>query len=73
MFPTMAFQLAYDALNRWRVERADVEYVHILHIAATIMESTMDSALTLLLRAAILSTTPRSRTWPTQLHRWGWC
>ena len=27
MFPTMTFRLAYDALKRWRGERADVEYV----------------------------------------------
>ena len=35
MFPTMTFRLAYDALKRWRGERADVEYVRILHLAAT--------------------------------------
>ena len=29
MFPTMTFRLAYDALKRWRGERADVEYVRI--------------------------------------------
>ena len=51
MFPTMIFRLAYDALQRWRGERADVEYVRILHLAATTMESTVDSALTLLLEA----------------------
>ena len=49
MFPTMSYRLAYDALKRWRGERADVEYVRILHLAATTMESTVDSALTLLL------------------------
>ena len=51
MFPTMTFRLAYDALKRWRGERADVEYVRILHLAATTMESTVDSALALLLKA----------------------
>ena len=51
MFPTMTFRLAYDALKRWRGERADVEYVRILHLAATTMESTVDSALALLLEA----------------------
>ena len=30
MFPTMTFRLSYDALKRWRGERADVEYVRIL-------------------------------------------
>ena len=49
MFPTMTFRLAYDALRKWRGERADVEYVRILHLAATTMECTVDSALALLL------------------------
>ena len=53
MFPTMTFRLAYDALKRWRGERADVEYVRILHLAATTMESTVDSALALLLEAGV--------------------
>ena len=51
MFPTLTFRLAYDALREWRGERADVEYVRILHLAATTMESTVDSALGLLLEA----------------------
>ena len=51
MFPTMTFRMAYDALKRWRGERADVEYVRILHLAAITMESTVDSALALLLEA----------------------
>ena len=51
MFPTLTFRLAYDALREWRGERADVEYVCILHLAATTMESTVDSALALLLEA----------------------
>ena len=51
MFPTMTFRLAYDALRDWGGERADVEYVRILHLAATTMESMVDSALTLLLEA----------------------
>ena len=51
MFPTLTFRLTYDALREWRGERADVEYVRILHLAATTMESTVDSALGLLLEA----------------------
>ena len=47
----MTFRLAYDALRDWRGERADVEYVRILHLAATTMESMVDSALALLLEA----------------------
>ena len=52
MFPTMTFRLAYDELREWRGERADVEYVRILHLAATTMESTVDSALVLVLEAS---------------------
>ena len=37
--------------QEWRGERADVEYVRILHLAATTMEATVDSALSLLLEA----------------------
>ena len=51
MFPTGAFRLAYDALREWRGERADVDYVRILHLAATTMESEVDRALGLLLEA----------------------
>ena len=47
LFPTRHFRLAYDALR----ERADVEYVRILHLAGTTMEATVDSALSLLLEA----------------------
>ena len=50
MFPTPTFRLAYDALRRWRGERADVEYVRILHLAATTMESDVDRVLVGLLR-----------------------
>ena len=49
LFPTLHFRLAYDALRGWRRERADVEYVRILHLAATTMEANVDSALSLLL------------------------
>ena len=45
MFPTPTFRLAYDALCEWRGERADVEYVRILHLAATTMESKVEAAL----------------------------
>ena len=47
----MHFRLAYDALREWRGERADVEYVRILRLAATTMKATVDSALSLLLEA----------------------
>ena len=53
------------ALRQWRGERADVEYVRILHLAATTMEATVDSALSLLLEAGENSTTGRCGTWPS--------
>ena len=53
MFPTRTFRLAYDALCGWRGERADVEYVRILHLAATTMESKVDRALSRLLESGL--------------------
>ena len=49
LLPTMHFRITYDALREWRGERADVEYVRVLHLAAQTMEATVDSALSLLL------------------------
>jgi hypothetical protein len=49
LFPTETFKLSYDALRGWKGERADVEYVRILHLAATTMESEVDRTLALLL------------------------
>ena len=54
MFPTHTFRLAYDALCGWRGERADVEYVRILHLAATTMESKVDRALSQLLESGLI-------------------
>ena len=34
LFPTRHFRLTYDMLKQWRGERAGVEYVRILHLAA---------------------------------------
>ncbi|MCE2458923.1 MAG: hypothetical protein J4G14_14110 [Dehalococcoidia bacterium] len=53
MFPTRTFKLAYDALCGWKGERADVEYVRILHVAATTMESKVDGALARLLGSGL--------------------
>ena len=49
LFPSATFRRAYDALRRWRGERADVEYVRILHLAASRMESVVEVALQTLL------------------------
>ena len=49
LFPTLVFRRTYDALKSNRGDRADVEYVRVLHLAASTMESTVESALTALL------------------------
>ena len=49
LFPTQTFKQAYDAIHRWRGDRADVEYVRILYMAATTLESEVDHALSILL------------------------
>jgi hypothetical protein len=50
LFPTLVFRQAYDAL-RHRTERADVEYVRILHLAASTMECRVEQALETLLQS----------------------
>ena len=49
LFPTLAFRQAYDALVDARGERADVEYVRILHLAASTMQTDVEAALVALL------------------------
>jgi transposase len=49
LFPSLVFRHAYDALVRWRGERADVEYVRILHLAASTMQRDVEAALSELL------------------------
>lgn len=48
LFPSVVFRKAYDAL-RGRTERADIEYVRILHLAASTMECRVEAALATLL------------------------
>jgi hypothetical protein len=45
LLPTETFKVAYDALRQWRGDRADVDYVRILHLAATTLEANVDRAL----------------------------
>jgi Mu transposase-like protein len=45
LFPRLVFRQAYDALRRWSGERADAEYVKILHLAASTRESEVAEAL----------------------------
>jgi hypothetical protein len=49
LFPSTTFREAYDALIRFKGERADIDYVRILHLAASTMESSVEAALRLLL------------------------
>ena len=49
LFPTLTFRQAYDALVTWHGDRADVEYVRLLHLAATGSEGAVGQALTSLL------------------------
>jgi hypothetical protein len=49
LFPSETFRRTYDALCRWRGERADVEYVRVLHLAASTLEATVERALAALL------------------------
>jgi len=60
LFPSLTFRRAYDALREALVERqADIDYVRILHLAASTMECDVEAALTLLLDASDL---PRADT-----------
>jgi hypothetical protein len=51
LFPSLTFRRAYDSLVSRRGDRADVEYVRILHLAASTMESLVEAALVGLLEA----------------------
>jgi len=53
MFPSHTFRLAYDAMVGWKGERADVDYVRILHLAATTMEADVERALRRLLQCRV--------------------
>ena len=53
MFPSHTFRLAYDAMRGWKGERADVDYVRILHLAATTMECEVERALRRLLESRV--------------------
>jgi hypothetical protein len=49
LFPTLVFRRAYDALTSTHGDRADIEYVRVLHLAASTMECTVEAALVQLL------------------------
>ena len=45
LFPTLTFRRAYDALVERLGSRADLEYVRILHLAASTSETGVEAAL----------------------------
>lgn len=49
LFPSLTFRQAYDALKQGRPERADKEYLSILHLAAMNSEQDVEAALVTLL------------------------
>jgi hypothetical protein len=52
LFPSLTFRRAYDALCESREShRADVEYLRLLHLAASTMEAEVEQALEVLLAA----------------------
>ena len=53
LFPTLTFRQAYDSLVDARGERADIEYVRILHLAASTLESRVEAALGKLLTEGV--------------------
>lgn len=56
LFPTLVFRRAYDALTQKQAGRAaDLEYLRILHLAASTLESEVEAALALLLSEGKLS------------------
>lgn len=57
LFPAPAFRRAYDALREApAVRTAEVEYVRILHLAASTMETDVEQALERLLQAGMVPT-----------------
>ncbi len=68
LFPTSTFREAYDALCCFRGERADVDYVRTLHLAASTLECTVEQALRELLdgRAPFDYATIRERAAPAK-------
>jgi hypothetical protein len=45
LFPSLIFRRVYDALRDARGERADVEYVRILHLAASTMQARVEEVI----------------------------
>jgi hypothetical protein len=56
LFPTLVFRQAYDALVQALPQRADREYVRVLHLAASQSETEVETALTLVLEQRLVPT-----------------
>ena len=54
LYPSLAFRRTYDALLAHKVGRSDLEYIRILHLAATTVEAQVEKALDELLQAGTL-------------------
>ncbi len=54
LFPSLVFRQTYDRLLEQQPQRADQQYVRLLHLAATASESEVETALGLLLEAGKL-------------------
>jgi len=54
LFPSLTFRQTYDALETRHGARADVEYVRILHLAASTGESAVEAVLAVLLEGGEL-------------------
>jgi transposase len=61
LFPSVVFRQAYDALAQKRSERADKEYLSILHLAAMSGEQDVEAALAMLLEVEQLPLFPAVR------------
>lgn len=63
LFPTLAFRQAYDTLNSaLKSWDADVNYLRILHLAASTMESEVETALNLLSEQGMVPLVERVKT-----------
>lgn len=63
LFPTSRFRMAYDALRETRPSRASREYLEILELAARENESSVDTALRILLEEDQAITAQAVREW----------
>ncbi len=61
LFPTLPFRRAHDLLAAALPQRADREYVRLLHLAASTSETEVDAALSLLLEQRVAPTFDRVR------------